>query len=77
MVSKAAEDAYKDFKMQHRFPFFVLHLLVDGETVDVNVHPTKMELRFQKQQAIYDMVYEGIHRRLLDQELIPQVTFRK
>ncbi len=74
VVSKAAEDAYKDFMMQHKFPFFVMHLLVDGETVDVNVHPTKMELRFQKQQAIYDTVFEAIHRRLLDQELIPQVT---
>ena len=60
--------------MQHKFPFFVLHFLVDGETVDVNVHPTKMELRFQKQQAVYDAVFEAIHRRLLDQELIPQVT---
>ena len=62
MISKAAEDAYKDFKMQHRFPFFVLHFQVDGEKVDVNVHPTKMELRFQNQQRVYDAVYEGIHR---------------
>lgn len=74
VISKAAEDAYKDFMMQHKFPFFVLHFLVEGETVDVNVHPTKMELRFQKQQAVYDTVFEAIHRRLLDQELIPQVT---
>lgn len=74
MVSKAAEDAYKDFKMQHRFPFFVLHFQVDGEKVDVNVHPAKMELRFQNQQAVYDAVYEGIHRVLLEEELIPQVT---
>ena len=73
MISKAAEDAYKDFKMQHRFPFFVLHFHVDGEKVDVNVHPTKMELRFQNQQAIYDAVYESIHRTLLGEELIPQV----
>lgn len=73
MISKAAEDAYKDFKMQHRFPFFVLHFHVDGEKVDVNVHPTKMELRFQNQQAVYDAVYESIHRTLLGEELIPQV----
>lgn len=74
MISKAAEDAYKDFKMQHRFPFVVLHFQVDGEKVDVNVHPTKMELRFQNQQDVYDAVYEGIHRALLQEELIPQVT---
>lgn len=73
MISKAAEDAYKDFKMQHRFPFFVLHFYIDGEKVDVNVHPTKMELRFQNQQGVYDAVYESIHRTLLGEELIPQV----
>lgn len=73
MVSKAVEDAYKDFMMQHKFPFVVLHFHVDGETVDVNVHPTKMELRFQKQQDVYNAVFEGVHRRLLEPELIPQV----
>ena len=49
MISKSLEDAYKDFTMQHKFPFAVLHFHVDGETIDVNVHPTKMELRFQRQ----------------------------
>ena len=73
MISKAVEDAYKDFMMQHKFPFVVLHFYVDGEQVDVNVHPTKMELRFQKQQDVYNTVFEGIHRRLLEPELIPQV----
>lgn len=73
MISKSVEDAYKDFMMQHKFPFVVLHFRVDGETVDVNVHPTKMELRFQKQQDVYNAVFEGVHRRLLEPELIPQV----
>ena len=59
--------------MQHKFPFLSC-IFCGRETVDVNVHPTKMELRFQKQQAVYDAVFEAIHRRLLDQELIPQVT---
>lgn len=53
MISRAVEDAYKDFMMQHKFPFVVLHFQVDTETVDVNVHPTKMELRFQNQQEVY------------------------
>ena len=51
MISKALEDACKDFMMQHKFPFAVLAFEIDTEQVDVNVHPTKMELRFQKQQA--------------------------
>lgn len=73
MISKALEDAYKDFMMQHKFPFAVLSFTIDGEQVDVNVHPTKMELRFQHQQDVYNTVFEGIHRRLLEPELIPDV----
>lgn len=73
MISKALEDAYKDFSMQHKFPFAVLSFTVDGEQVDVNVHPTKMELRFQKQQDVYGAVFEGIHRTLLEPELILKV----
>ena len=70
MISKSLEDACKDFTMQHKFPFAVLHFHVDGETIDVNVHPTKMELRFQRQQDVYNTVFEGVHRRLLEPELI-------
>ena len=73
MLSKAIEDAYKDFLMQHKFPFVVIHFQVDGEKIDVNVHPTKMEMRFQRQQDVYNIMYEGVHRTLLEPELIPQV----
>ena len=73
MLSKAIEDAYKDFLMQHKFPFVVIHFQVDGEKIDVNVHPTKMEMRFQRQQDVYNIVYEGVHRTLLEPELIPRV----
>lgn len=74
MISKALEDAYKDFTMQHKFPFAVLHFTLDGDQVDINVHPTKMELRFQRQQEVYSTVYEAVHRTLLEPELIPQVS---
>lgn len=70
MISRSLEDAYKDFTMQHKFPFAVLHFQADGEKIDVNVHPTKMELRFQRQQEVYNTVFEGVHRRLLEPELI-------
>ena len=73
MISKAIEDAYKDFTMQHKYPFTVLHFKVDGENIDVNVHPTKMEVRFQKQQEIYNAVYEAIVKALHHEELIPHV----
>ena len=71
MIAKAVEEAYKDFVMTHKFPFVVLNFHLSGEMVDINVHPTKMELRFQKQQDVYATVYEAVHRHLLEPELIP------
>ena len=73
IISKAIEDGYKDFTMQHKYPFVVLYLDVDPEHVDVYVHPTKMEMRIKRQQDVYNIVYEGVHRTLLEPELIPQV----
>lgn len=72
MISKSVEDAYRDFVMQHKFPFAVLHFQISGDEIDVNVHPTKMELRFQKQQEVYSTVFEGVHRTLLEPELIQE-----
>lgn len=74
IIAKAIEDAYKDFTMQHKYPFVVLNVDIDGEHVDVNVHPTKMEIRFNNQQEVYDVLYEAISRGLHEKELIPQVT---
>ena len=46
LIGKAIEDAYKPFMMQHKYPFVLLHISIEPEYLDVNVHPTKMELRF-------------------------------
>ena len=70
MISKSVEDAYRDFVMQHKFPFAVLHFHLSGENLDINVHPTKMELRFSRQQEVYNTVFEAVHRTLLEPELI-------
>lgn len=77
MVSKAIEDAYKDFTMQHKFPFVVLQIKMDGEEVDVNVHPTKMEVRFHNQQKVYNSIYEAVDQGLHGRELIPQISLDK
>ena len=74
IIFKGIEDAYKDFSMQHKYPFVVLHIDVEGENVDVNVHPTKMELRFSNQQEMYNAVYEAVDQALHHKELIPHVT---
>ncbi len=73
IVSKAIEDAYKDFTMQHKYPFVVLQMEIDGECVDVNVHPAKMELRFCNQQEVYNQVFAAVSQGLHAEELIPHV----
>lgn len=73
VLSKAVEDAYKDFTMQHKYPFVVLHFALSGEEIDVNVHPTKMELRFDHQQELYQFLYETVAHGLHEKELIPKV----
>lgn len=73
IISKAIEDAYKDFSMQHKYPFTVLYINVDTDMVDVNVHPTKMEVRFGNQQEVYNFIYEAVIRSLKGEELIPVV----
>ena len=74
IISKAIEDGYKDFTMQHKYPFVVLYLDVDTEHVDVNVHPTKMDVRFNNQQEIYNTLYAAVDEGLHERELIPKVT---
>ena len=73
IIAKAIEDAYKDFTMQHKYPFTVLHFVMDGNDLDVNVHPTKMELRFSRQQEVYNFIYQAIKTALIEPELIPRV----
>ena len=73
IVSKAIEDAYKDFSMQHKYPFVALLMEIDGEGVDVNVHPAKLEIRFHNQQEVYNRVFEAVSQGLHREELIPHV----
>lgn len=73
IISKAIEDAYKTFMMQHKYPFTALHFCIDGSLLDVNVHPTKMELRFSNNEEMYRFVYEALKAALTHRELIPQV----
>ncbi|MCI8293262.1 MAG: DNA mismatch repair endonuclease MutL [Hespellia sp.] len=72
-IAKAIESAYKDFMMQHRFPFVVLYFTMPSEELDINVHPTKMEVRFQKQQIIYNTIFDGIYQSLTEPELISNI----
>ncbi len=73
LLSKAVEEAYKGFMMQHQYPFCVLYFTMDTELLDVNVHPTKMELRFSNNEEVYRKLYQTIRDVLTHKEFIPAV----
>ena len=66
LLNKAIEDGYKAFIMQHQYPFAVLHFTFPGDKLDVNVHPTKMEIRFESAQEIYQELFQYLHKNLND-----------
>ena len=77
IISKGIEDAYKGFMMQHKFPFVSLHIQMEGNDLDVNVHPRKMEVRFARGTEVYDAVYETVRKALTTREMIQTVPFGK
>lgn len=77
ILMKAIEDAYHTFMMQHKYPFTSLFITLQGEDVDINVHPTKMEVRFSKQEYMYRQVYQAVLIGLTQKELIPEISLDK
>lgn len=73
LLSKAIEESYKGFVMQHQYPFCVLYFTIDTDLLDVNVHPTKMELRFSNNEEIYKCLFELIRGSLTHKDFIPEV----
>jgi len=77
LIAKSLEDAYKNFLMQHQYPFCVLYFSLDSKFLDVNVHPAKMELRFHQSGEIYQKLFACIREKLMQKEHIPSVAFGK
>ena len=74
IITKAIENAYKGFLMQHKFPFVSLRMEMEGNDLDVNVHPAKREVRFAREQEVYDAIYDTVRNALIRREMIPKVT---
>lgn len=73
LLSKGLEAGYKAYLMQHKFPFALMHVTVDPENIDVNVHPSKMEIRFHDQPGIYTFLEEQVRRTMREREMIPDM----
>ena len=74
IITKAIENAYKGFLMQHKFPFVSLRMEMEGNDLDVNVHPAKRDVRFAREQEVYDAIYDTVRNALTRREMIPKVT---
>ena len=74
LIHKAIEEGYRNFLMQHKFPMTVLNLIIDPEFTDVNVHPSKMELRFRNQEFLYEGIVHAVRKALTSGELSPGFT---
>ncbi len=76
VLSKGLEEGYRTDLMQHRFPFAIVYLKLAAENTDVNVHPSKMEVRFAQPKQIYDFINESVHQTLHGVEMIPRATLQ-
>lgn len=74
VVAKAIEEAYKPYLMSRQYPFTVLYITMDEELLDVNVHPTKMEVRFSNGELLYSDLVELLRATLQGRDLIPEVS---
>lgn len=74
IITKAIEEAYKGYIMPHNYPFTAIHFKINPSVLDVNVHPTKMELRFSKNEFVYNFVLNTVRNTLRSGETAAQVT---
>ncbi len=73
LMTKCIEDAYKSYLMKHQYPFTVLHIEMDSNLIDVNVHPAKMEIRFRQSERIYEQLSAAIQSALEQKDMIQEV----
>lgn len=74
IISKAIEEAYRPYSMQHKYPFTAIHFSINPEYIDVNVHPTKMEVRFHNFEELYQLTLTSIRDALSRTNMIPKVS---
>lgn len=72
VVARAVEEGYREYLMQHKFPFCVLHITMDPSRVDVNVHPTKMDVRFTNPMGFSAYLCGAVKYALKSHEMIPE-----
>ncbi|MCL2603143.1 MAG: DNA mismatch repair endonuclease MutL [Defluviitaleaceae bacterium] len=75
LLASAAEAAFKTMLPGGKFPLYVLNLTLPAESLDVNVHPTKMDVRFADENAVHDFVHQALEEVLGNHSLFPTARF--
>ncbi|MBQ8970980.1 MAG: DNA mismatch repair endonuclease MutL [Lachnospiraceae bacterium] len=73
LIQKALDEAYKPYLMLHKYPFVLLYFDMPSELLDVNVHPTKMEVRFLNPMPLYQLIVDGVQSALKEEDMTVEV----
>ncbi len=77
IVQSAIEEGYEGKLMVGKFPIFIINMTVPENTVDVNVHPTKLEVRFEDENFIHNFLCEAIEKTLKKEVLVPNIEIEE
>ena len=77
IINRAIEEGYKTFVMQHRFPFTVIYIELPKDKIDVNVHPTKMEFKYDNERELFEVITKSVREALLQTDLIPKTNYNE
>lgn len=77
LILKAVEEAYKNQVMTGKFPMAVINIEIDPSMIDINVHPTKQEVKFSDESLVYKAVYNSVKEALYSVSNIPKIEMRE
>jgi DNA mismatch repair protein MutL len=72
-INAAIENVYRSYSTLDKFPFYIVKITMNPQLIDVNVHPTKAEVKFQNDQEIYRLVYKAIQNAFATTASVPKV----
>ena len=76
-INRIINEAYHSYKPDNRYPITVMNIIVDPSVIDVNIHPTKMDIKFSKMDTLLELIKATVQAAITDRNLIPEVSIRK
>lgn len=76
-INRVINEAYHSYKPDNRYPITVLNIIVDASVIDVNIHPTKMDIKFSKMDTLIELINEMVVSKISNRELIPKAFLKE